>query len=151
MVLETLAAMGANPTPLAFGATFSALETRLIDGAENNLPSFESSRHFETARFWSETEHSHSPDALLMSKPLFDRLAPRDQSLVRDVARQSVSVMRRAWDARVVSARKAVLAAGVRVNRPDPEPFRAATAGVVRRYTTDPKLARLYARIQAAA
>ena len=149
MVLETLAAMGANPTPLSFGGVFSALETHLIDGAENNLPSFESSRHFETARYWSETEHSFSPDALLMSKTAFDALGPSDRELLKDVARRSVQVMRQSWDARVAEARRVVLDAGVRINRPDPAPFIAAVAPVVRRYTADPVLGRLYSRIQA--
>ena len=149
MVLETLAAMGANPTPLSFGGVFSALETHLIDGAENNLPSFESSRHFETARYWSETEHSHSPDALLMSKSAFDALAPGDRDLLRDIARRSVQVMRKSWDARVAEARQTVLAAGVKINRPDPAPFIAAVAPVLKRYTADPVLGSLYNRIQA--
>ncbi|TPE60592.1 TRAP transporter substrate-binding protein [Sandaracinobacter neustonicus] len=148
MVLETLAAMGANPTPLSFGGVFSALETHLIDGAENNLPSFESSRHFETARFWSETEHSFSPDALLMSKSAFDALTPADRELVKDVARRSVQVMRQGWDARVAEARRIVLAAGVAINRPDPAPFAAAVEPVVRRYIADPVLGDLYNRIR---
>lgn len=151
MVLDTLAALGANPTPLSFGGVFSALETGLIDGAENNLPSFESSRHFETARFWSETEHSFSPDAVLMSKAAFEALAPADRELVRDVARRSVAVMRSMWDKREAEARAAVLAAGVQVNRPDPAPFADATAPVVKRTVSAPGLARLYGRVQAEA
>ena len=149
IVLETLAAMGANPTPLSFGGVFSALETHLIDGAENNLPSFESSRHFETARYWSETEHSHSPDALLMSKSAFDALAPGDRDLLKDIARRSVEVMRESWDARVAEARRIVLEAGVKINRPDTAPFIAAVQPLVKRYTADPVLGRLYNRIQA--
>jgi tripartite ATP-independent transporter DctP family solute receptor len=151
MVLETLAAMGANPTPLSFGGVFSALETHLIDGAENNLPSYESSRHFETARYWSETEHSQSPDALLMSKRAYDALQPRDRDLVRDIARRSVAVQRAAWDKRVAQSRVAVLAAGAIVNRPDPAPFAAATQSVRRRHTAEPRMAALYRRIEATA
>lgn len=151
MALETIAAMGANPTPLSFGGVFSALETHLIDGAENNLPSFESSRHFETARFWSETEHSHSPDALLMSKAAFDALSPADRTAVQDIARRSVQVMRPLWDQREAGARAAVLAAGVQVNRPDPAPFAAATAPVIQRALAEPGMKRLYSRIQAEA
>lgn len=151
MILDTLAAMGANPTPLSFGGVFSALETHLIDGAENNMPSFESSRHFETARYWSETEHSHSPDALLMSKHAFDALTPADRELVQDIARRSVQVMRTLWDAREAKARAAVIAAGVVINRPNPEPFAALTAPVLKRTISDPRLTALYRRIEAAA
>ncbi|WP_199555536.1 TRAP transporter substrate-binding protein [Sandaracinobacteroides hominis] len=146
--LETLMAMGANPTPLSYGGVFSALETHLIDGAENNMPSFESSRHFETARFWSETDHSLSPDALLMSKAIHDRLAPRDQELIRDIARRSVQVMRESWDKRVADARAEVLKAGVQVNQPDVAAFIAATQPVRDRYLQDPRLAALYRRIE---
>jgi tripartite ATP-independent transporter DctP family solute receptor len=151
MILDTLAAMGANPTPLSFGGVFSALETHLIDGAENNMPSFESSRHFETARFWSETEHSHSPDALLMSKAAFDALSPADRGLVRDLARQSVQVMRSLWDKREAEARAAVIAAGVVINRPPRAPFEALTAPVKARTLADPRLAALHRRIEAEA
>jgi tripartite ATP-independent transporter DctP family solute receptor len=151
MIMDTLAAMGANPTPLSFGGVFSALETHLIDGAENNMPSFESSRHFETARFWSETDHSHSPDALLMSKTAFDALKPADRALVRDLARQSVAVMRRLWDARESEARAAVLAAGVVINRPDRAPFEALVAPVKARTIAESGLAVLSRRIEAEA
>ena len=76
--LDTIRAMGANPTPLTFGAVFSSLQTHLIDGAENNWPSYQSSRQFEVARFWSQTEHSFAPDALLMSKASLERLSAVD-------------------------------------------------------------------------
>lgn len=151
MFLETVSAMGANATPLSFGGVFSALETGLIDGAENNMPSFESSRHYETARYWSQTEHSHSPDALLMSKLAFDALAPRDRDLVRDIARRSVAVMRSGWDQRVAEATATVLANGVRINRPERAAFAAVTAPIIARHTADPRMAGLYRRIQAEA
>jgi tripartite ATP-independent transporter DctP family solute receptor len=81
--LDLMRALGANPTPLPFGEVFSALETRLIDGAENNIRSFHSSRQFEIAGYWSETQHSYAPDILLMSKRNFDRLSADDQALLR--------------------------------------------------------------------
>ncbi|HZV83378.1 MAG TPA: TRAP transporter substrate-binding protein, partial [Brevundimonas sp.] len=103
--LDSIRALGANPTPLSFGAVFSSLQTHLIDGAENNWPAYQSSRQFEVARYWSQTEHSFSPDALLMSKWAFDALTPADREMVRDVARRSVQVMRVEWDRREAEAR----------------------------------------------
>ena len=76
--IESVAALGASPTPLAYGAVFSSLQTHLIDGAENNWPSFYSSRHFEIATYWSESEHAYAPDMLLMSKRVADAL-PAEQ------------------------------------------------------------------------
>lgn len=149
--LDSIRAMGANPTPLTFGAVFSALQTHLIDGAENNWPSYQSSRQFEVARYWSQTEHSFSPDALLMSKASFEGLTPADRDLVRDVARRSVAVMRASWDAREATARAAVIAAGIQVSQVDKAAFAASVRPVLDKYISGPRLRGLYERIAATA
>lgn len=149
--LDAIRAMGANPTPLTFGAVFSSLQTHLIDGAENNWPSYQSSRQYEVARFWSDTQHSFSPDALLMSKASLDRLTPADRDLVRDVARRSVPVMRAEWDRREAQARDAVLAAGVQVAEVDKAAFAATVRPVLDKYIQGPRLTGLYDRIAATA
>lgn len=149
--LDTLRAMGANPTPLSFGAVFSSLQTHLIDGAENNWTAYLSSRQYEVAQHWSQTEHSFSPDALLMSKASFDALTPADRELVRDVARRSVQVMRADWDRREAEARAAVTAAGVQVTEVDKAAFAAATRPVLDKYLAEPRLRALHERIAAVA
>lgn len=147
--LDLMRALGANPTPLPYGEVFSALETRLIDGAENNIRSFHSSRQFEIARYWSETEHSYAPDVLLMSKRNFDTLSNADQALLKELARQSVAVMRQYWDVSEANARQAVLDAGVQINSVDIDAFRAAAAPVLARYRSHPDVAHLVDRIEA--
>jgi len=149
--LDSIRAMGANPTPLTFGAVFSSLQTHLIDGAENNWPSYQSSRQFEVAPYWSQTEHSFSPDALLMSKVSFESLTPADRELVRDVARRSVQVMRVQWDAREAAARAAVIAAGVQVAEVDKAAFAATVQPVLDKYLAEPRLRALHERIAAVA
>lgn len=149
--LDTIRAMGANPTPLSFGAVFSSLQTHLIDGAENNWPAYQSSRQFEVARYWSQTEHSFSPDALLMSKSAFDALTPADRELVRDVARRSVQVMRAEWDQREAEARATVIAAGVQVSQVDKAAFAATVRPVLDKYLAEPRLRALHERIAAVA
>ncbi|MDP3802967.1 TRAP transporter substrate-binding protein [Brevundimonas sp.] len=149
--LDSIRAMGANPTPLTFGAVFSSLQTHLIDGAENNWPAYQSSRQFEVARFWSQTEHSFSPDALLMSKASFDALTPADRELVRDVARRSVQVMRVDWDRREAEARATVVAAGVQVAEVDKVAFAATVRPVLDKYLAEPRLRALHERIAAVA
>ncbi len=86
-------ALGANPTPMPFGEVFSALQTGVIDGAENNWPSFESTRHFEVAKFYSRTEHSMSPEVLVMSKRAWDRLSAQDQATVRAAAKEDARAL----------------------------------------------------------
>jgi tripartite ATP-independent transporter DctP family solute receptor len=149
--LDSIRAMGANPTPLTFGAVFSSLQTHLIDGAENNWPAYQSSRQYEVAQYWSQTEHSFSPDALLMSKDSFDALTPADRELIRDVARRSVQVMRVDWDRREADARAAVIAAGVQVAEVDKEAFAATVRPVLDKYLSEPRLRALHERIAAVA
>ena len=149
--LDSIRAMGANPTPLSFGAIFSSLQTHLIDGAENNWPAYQSSRQFEVARFWSQTEHSFSPDALLISRASLERLGPADRDLVRDVARRSVQVMRTDWDRREAEARAAVVAAGVQVTEVDKAAFAATVRPVLDKYLSEPRLRALHERIAAVA
>lgn len=146
--IRLLRELGANPTPLAYGEVFSALETRLIDGAENNIRSFHSSRHFEAAGFWSQSEHSYAPDVLLMSRRSFDALRTDDRERVLDAARRSVAVMREAWDASETAAREAVRAHGVAFNTVDGAAFRAAAEPLLRDYLAAPELAALHRRIR---
>lgn len=149
--LDAMRGLGANPTPLSFGEVFSALETRLIDGAENNIRSFHSSRQFEIAPFWSETQHSFAPDILVMSKLKYEQLSPDDQRLLRELARRSVEVMRGHWDASEARAREAVIAAGVQINDVDVDAFRLATAAVLENHRRHPEVAPLVDRIEAEA
>ncbi len=104
--LDMARAFGANPTPLPVGEVYSALQTHLIDGAENNWRTFHTSRAFEVARFMAHTQHSYSPEALLMSRRTFDGLSPSDRELVRATATQSVQYMRSLWDPMEESSRQ---------------------------------------------
>lgn len=147
--LQLMRALGANPTPLSYGEVFSALETRLIDGAENNIRSFHSSRQFEIAPYWSETQHSYAPDILLMSKLRFDALSVADRERVLELAQQSVAVMRERWDASEARAREAVQAAGVAINEVDLESFRSAARPLLDRYRAEPDIGALIEAIEA--
>ena len=109
-------ALGANPTPMALGEVYQGLVQGVIDGAENNWPSFESLRHFEAARYYTLTRHVMAPEILVMSRHRWERLSAEDRDVFRQAARDSVPVMRELWDARVDASRERVLAAGVEAN-----------------------------------
>lgn len=143
--------LGANPTPLSFGEVFSSLQTHLIDGAENNWPTFYTSRQFEVARYWSQSQHSFAPEVLLMSKQRLEAMSPADRALMLDTAARSVPYMRELWDRREAESRAAVEKAGVQVNEVDRKAFRKAAAPLLEEYLADADLARLYRAIRAAA
>ncbi len=147
MFMETLAAMGANATPIPFGEVFTGLQTHLLDGAENNWATYQSTRQYEVARYWSETRHAQSPDALLFSKARFDRMARADQDLLVAKARESVAVMRALWDQKQAGARETALAGGVIANDVDRAAFAATVEPLKRRYAEDGALAAIMARV----
>ena len=147
--MALMRAYGVNATPLPYGEVYSALQTHLIDGAENNWPSFHASRQFEVARYWSQTEHSMVPEVLLLSAHAYAALAPGDQALVHDVAQRSVPLMRHWWDARVEQARAAAIAGGVLVNDVDHVAFRAAANPVLDQFLADTTLGESYRSFRA--
>ena len=143
-----LEAMGANATPMPYGEVYTALKTGLVDGAENNWPSYESSRHFEVAKFYSVTEHSMAPEMLLFSKRTWDTLSPDDQKAIRQAAKESVPYMRKLWDEREQKSMAIVKAAGTQIIEVDKASFQKAMQPVYDKFITDAKLKGLVKRIQ---
>ena len=143
-----LEAMGANATPMPYGEVYTALKTGLVDAAENNYPSYDSSRHFEVAKFYAKTEHSMAPEILLFSKRVWDTLSADDQKAIRQAAKESVPYMRKLWDEREAKSLAAVKAAGSIVTEVDKAPFQAAMKPVYDKFITDPKLKAMVKQIQ---
>ena len=108
-------ALGANPTPIPYGEVYQSLVQGVVDGAENNYPSYESSRHFEAAGHYSLTRHVMAPEVLVASRRSWDRMSAEEQGYLQAAATDSVPVMRSLWDARVGVSRQRVLDHGVQV------------------------------------
>ena len=150
LFVATMEALGANATPMEFGQVYEALANGVIDGAENNWPSYESTRHFEVANYYTLNQHSLSPEVLVMSKVTWDGLSASDQQLVRKAAALSVPFMRELWDARVEASRAIVEANGNEIiYEVDKQPFIDAMAPVYERFAGTPELSDLVERIQA--
>jgi tripartite ATP-independent transporter DctP family solute receptor len=149
MFVSLVQALGANATPMNFGEVYTSLQTGVIDGAENNWPSYESTRHFEVAKYYSLTEHSLSPEVLVMSKRSFDKFNAADQALIRAAAKESVAKMRELWDAREKASEAKVRAGGAQVNTVEKQPFIDAMKPVYDRFVTSAPMKDLVARIQA--
>ena len=143
-----LEAMGANATPMPYGEVYTALKTGLVDGAENNYPSYESSRHFEVAKYYSVTEHSLAPEMLLFSKRTWDTLSAEDQKAIRQAAKESVPYMRKLWDEREAKSKAIALAGGAQFIEVDKASFQNAMKPVYDKFIVDQKLKTLVKRIQ---
>lgn len=149
LFIAMIEALGANATPMPFGEVYSGLQTGVIDGAENNWPSYESTNHYQVAQYYSLDEHSMSPEVLVMSKQSWDKLSAEDQDLIRQAARDSVAHMRELWDARESEARRIVEEAGSQINEVEKQPFIDAMQPVYDEFVTDPALQDLVDRIRA--
>ncbi|RUW57867.1 TRAP transporter substrate-binding protein [Mesorhizobium sp. M7A.F.Ca.US.008.03.1.1] len=147
--VDMVNALGANATPMAYGEVYSALQTGVIDGAENNWPSFESAKHFEVAKHYTLDQHQIVPEVLVMSKASWDKLTPEDQAIVRQAAKDSVVKMRELWDAQEKKSREIVEKAGVKVSEIDKQPLIDAMKPVYDKYLSTPELKDLASRIQA--
>ncbi len=149
LFVAMIEALGANPTPMPYGEVYTALKTGIVDAAENNWPSYESSRHFEAAKYYSLTEHSLAPEVLVFSKKVWDGLSKADQAAIRKAAKDSVPYMRKLWDEREVKARKVVEVAGSQtITIANKQEFIDAMKPVYAKFAATPRLADLVKRIQ---
>ena len=139
MWVALMRAFGANATPLPFGEVYSALQTGVVDGAENNVPTYFTSRHFEVAKFYTKTEHSLSPEILAMSKRSHDKLSKADQEIIRVAAKESVPHMRKLWAAMEEEALAKVVAGGAQIVEANKAAYAKLTQPVYDQFVKDAK------------
>ncbi|NDP62896.1 TRAP transporter substrate-binding protein [Polaromonas sp.] len=148
LFVDTMNAMGGNGISMSYGEVFSALQTGVIDGAENNPPSFFTSNHYTTGmKYYAQTNHLIIPELLVMSKVTWDKLSADDKVLVKKVAREAQMEQRVLWDKSVADYTAKLKAAGVVFVPVDQKVFFDATAPVRAKYGA--KFADLMKRIDA--
>ncbi|MER8412792.1 TRAP transporter substrate-binding protein [Mesorhizobium sp. M0518] len=147
--VDMVAALGANATPMPYGEVYSAIETGVIDGAENNFPSYDTAKHAEVAKFYSLDEHTMVPEAFVMAKSSWDKLTPEDQAIFKAAAKESAVRQRELWTAKVKESRAKVEAAGSQITTPDKQPFIDAMGPVYEKHVKDDKLKAMVEAIKA--
>lgn len=115
--------LGGAATPIDWGELYTALQQGVVDGAENNPPSFYLSRHYEVSKYYVLDEHTAVPDVILMSEQIWQSLTPIQQGWVRSAMRDSVVYQKQLWQAATLDALAQVKASGVQVIVPDKQPF----------------------------
>lgn len=131
LFVQMVASMDGNATPMAFAEVYQSIQTGVVDGAENNPPSYESTNHFEVAKYYSLTEHLIIPECLCMSKKTFDSLTPEQQVIVKEAGHASAVIQRELWQKREAASMETVKAGGTTVNLvADKAPFQAAMTPV---------------------
>jgi tripartite ATP-independent transporter DctP family solute receptor len=130
--------LGGSATPIDWGELYSALQQGVVDGAENNPPSFFLSRHYEVCRYYTLDEHTWVPDVLLISTHVWNDLSAQEREWLQEAARSSVVEQRRLWRESSQEALAQVQAAGVEIIVPDKEAFRRAAEAMFEDYRGTP-------------
>ncbi|MDR5861317.1 TRAP transporter substrate-binding protein [Halomonas eurihalina] len=119
LYVQMIDELGGNATPMAYSEVYQSLKTGVIDGAENNYPSYESSGHYEVAKYYSLTEHLVLPECLCVAKSTWDEMSEEDQGIVRKAAENAAQEQRKLWEERAQKSRELVLESGVEINEVD--------------------------------
>jgi tripartite ATP-independent transporter DctP family solute receptor len=149
LMLDMMKALGAVPVALSYGQVLTGLTTRLIDGAENNWPSYVTTNHYLAARHYSLTEHAISPEVLVMSAKSWNSLSEEERAIFRSAAQQSAQFMRRQWKAWEDRAQEQARNAGsLIITDIDRKPFMDRMSGIYDKLLTDGKMRQFVERIR---
>ncbi|WP_299670404.1 TRAP transporter substrate-binding protein [uncultured Polaribacter sp.] len=129
--------LGGSPTPISWGELYTALQQGVVDGAENNPPSFYTSKHYEVCKFYSLDEHTAVPDVLLIGTDTWGRLNDQEKKWLQEAVEESKIAQRKLWAASETESLEAVKKAGVTVIYPDKKPFEEQTKGILELFKDD--------------
>ncbi|MBN1118973.1 MAG: TRAP transporter substrate-binding protein [Bacteroidales bacterium] len=147
--MNLVKAMGGSPTPISWGELYTALQSGVVDGAENNPPSFFTSRHYEVCKYYSLNEHTRVPDVMIISTVVWNSLSDQEKKWLQEAADESVIAERKYWADSEIESLKKVQEAGVNVSYPEKEPFALKVQELLDGYKSKPDLYKLIQRIQA--
>lgn len=154
-VQESITAMnlvksfGGSPTPIAWGELYTALQQGIVDGAENNLPSFYLSRHYEVCKYLVMDEHTAIPDELLISTLVWNKLSLKEQQWIKEAAMESSEYQKGIWSKSELNALEEIKKAGVKVITPDKDLFRKKVQPMYKEFSQDPEMKKTIEAIQA--
>lgn len=138
--MDMVKALGGSPTPLSAGELYTALQSGVVDGAENNPPTFYTSHHYEVCKNYTLDEHSSIPDVLLMSEVVWDKLSSTEKKWVQQVADESVIIERKLWAEAEIEALTEIKKAGVQIIKPDKSLFSVKVKDIYKSYKNNKKI-----------
>ena len=147
--VQMVNSLGGSATPISWGELYTALQQGVVDGAENNPPSFYTSRHYEVCKYYTLDEHTGLPDVLVISTITWSRLSKQQQQWVQEAATESAEYQKVLWAEATKEALAKVQEAGVEVIYPNKEEFAALVSGLYEDYRSSPDIYSLIQRIQA--
>lgn len=147
--MNLVRSLGGAPTPISWGELYTALQQGVVDGAENNPPSFYTSRHYEVCKYYTLNEHTAVPDILVIGTVAWNHLTQEEQQWLQEAADEAKNHQRKLWQAAEQEALDSVKAAGVEVIIPDKTLFSEKTKSLFEVYKDQPEKYKLIQEIQA--
>jgi tripartite ATP-independent transporter DctP family solute receptor len=138
--IKMIQALGGSPTPIAWGELYSALQQGVVDGAENNPPSFHLSRHYEVCKFYSLDEHTGVPDVLLICTKSWQNLSDESRTLLQEAADESARLQKKLWKEATLEALEQVQKAGVEIFYPDKSVFAGKIQSMYKELKNQPEI-----------
>lgn len=146
--MDMVKSLSGSPTPISWGELYTSLQQGVVDGAENNPPSFYLSRHYEVCKFYSLDEHTVLPDVLIIGTHLWNRLSKQEKLWMQEAVDRSVIYQRLLWADAEMEALDEVEKAGVTIIRPDKSAFASKVESVYEVYQQNPDMKDLIERIK---
>jgi tripartite ATP-independent transporter DctP family solute receptor len=134
VMIETVETLGASATPMAFEEVYSSLQTGVIDGAENNIPSYQYTHHYEVAKYYSLDEHTRIPEIVLFSKKRWDTLSESDRKIILQAAKESEEYQKKLWKEYVNKSLNEIKKAGCKINTVDKKAFQEKVKPLYKKY-----------------
>ena len=134
---DMVKALGGSPTPISFGELYTSLQQGVVDGAENNPPSFYLSRHYEVCKYYTLDEHTLLPDVLLMSTHIWDSFSDKEREWLSQAVKESITEQRKLWTKSEKQSLDAVKKAGVEIIIPDKTLFSKKSKKILESYKED--------------
>lgn len=149
MAMDMVKALGGSATPISYGELYTALQSGVVDGAENNPPSLYTSHHYEVCKEYSLDEHTCVPDVLIIATKVWNNLSEREKKWLQEAADESVDIQRKFWAESVDESYREVQAAGVTIHRPDKTKFAEKVNDLLEEYRQSKEIGDLVRRIEA--
>ena len=146
--VEMIRALGGSATPISWGELYTALQSGVVDGAENNPPSLYTSHHYEVCKYYSLDEHTIIPDVVVISKKVWDKLSNQQKKWIQQAANESAIVERKLWAESELKSLEEVQKAGVKINYPDKGPFIEKVQPLIESYSNNKVIYSYIKRIQ---
>jgi TRAP-type C4-dicarboxylate transport system substrate-binding protein len=147
MAVNMVNDLGGSATPMAYGELYTALQQRVVDGAENNVPSFVTSNHYEVCKFYTLDQHSMVPDVVVVGTKFWDTLNDEEKAWLQDAADDSVKKQKIYWQETVEEGMEILEKANVQIYNPDKSPFIEKTKSILEELNKDPKMKKIIDQI----